>query len=1085
MKILLGFFAALALMAILLGWRLAIGPIALDWAGDYLKDALTSRQDNVTVDFRDAVLIWRKKDNQVNGRDSGLQVIFYDVEIIDGKTDFNLNIPEAGMSFSGLAMIRGLLAPTNVEIYGLSIGYSLDPEIWQSKDDRPFLEKLESFLENFQNSKSLPFEIAQELLSPPKSSAAAGYLARFSLLNTKITLTDQISGQIWQIPEAHLSLQRTEFGLNVRLLGNVNMAGSNIMPVDISLAFNNIGQEAAARISFSEFRPSALAGEVAALSGLSKLDIPARGDIEFTIDGSFKIPQIDFSLALGQGLVNPGNIYPEPLNITSAAITGYIQKNENSLILEEISLRLGQTYFSGSGMIYGSMDRPGIALKADITDLPFLDLKTYWPGQFGRGAYNWISKNIDGGLVPGGKLDVNISPDMWPNTQDQLQPRINSPEKFFLPADSVVFKFDFNNISAHYLRPMPILTNMSGQAVLNLKSFLLKASGGKIDQLTINKANLLFSDIHIKGGGVADITLDLQGTVEEILRVIDYKPLGYPSQYGIRQGSITGKANATVSLSFPLLKKVRLKDVIFDVNADIENLSIPDLTDTLAINDGKLHLFVDGEGIVAEGDITLNGVDFNTRWLEKFTRKEELPTRYIINGMIEGAQWEQLNLPFDPYIEGPVEIDLTLFGQGGNIKKGNGQFNLLNSKSIFNPVGWQKPRGKAGHVAFDLIFNGSESGESRMNIRNIILQSEDVLAHLELDMVGDRVTRFFIPKLVMPDTDIIMLMEWSGTKNYYLSTITGKAFNAAPLIEILMATGGDEEKVILPDFNLEAEINNLLTKNNVRLHDITLSAIYRDQDFDYVTFDGKISQDKDVKITVVPSGDNRKLEFESNDAGEALRGLGMFNIGVGGDMTLSADMVKHEHGISLGGSAKITEFKVIKSPEFSKLLDEKKFSKAKEELDKGSLSFSDFEMEFRTYNGVMEISKGRTRGPMLGMTIEGVVDQAYDELSISGTLIPAYGINSLLSNIPLIGTILTGGKGQGIFAATYTITGPLDSPKISINPLAALAPGILRNIFSAMGGKKKTLRQKAEEMQDIIPNTKSATELKKDGKSGK
>ncbi|VAX05230.1 hypothetical protein MNBD_ALPHA03-765 [hydrothermal vent metagenome] len=467
----------------------------------------------------------------------------------------------------------------------------------------------------------------------------------------------------------------------------------------------------------------------------------------------------------------------------------------------------------------------------------------------------------------------------------------------------------------------------------------------------------------------------------------------------------------------------------------------------------------------------MNGVAFRANWLENFGDSEDYPTKYIINGFIEGAQWEQLNLPFDPYIDGPVEIDLTLYGKGGAIKKGNGQFNLINSLSNFDPIGWKKPKGKAGHVDFDLTFKG----DGRLKISNILLQSESLVANLELDMIDDMVTRFFIPTLIMQDTDIKMLMEWDAEKKYYISTITGKAFNAASLIDIIMSTGGEEEKVTLPDFNVDAEIDDLLAKNNVRITKVILSATYRKQDFTHVNLEGKLPENKSVMVNISPEGDNRKLQFNSDAAGEALRGLGAFNLGVGGDMTLTADMVKHEHGISLGGQAKITKFKVIESPSFSKLLDEKKFIKAREELNKGGLSFNNFDMTFRTSNGIMEISDARARGPMLGMTIDGVIDQTYDEMNISGTLVPAYGINSLLGNIPLIGTILTGGKGEGIFSATYSISGPLDNPEININPLAVLAPGIFRKIFSALGGKKKTLREQAEEMQKIIPNTENTS----------
>ncbi len=68
-------------------------------------------------------------------------------------------------------------------------------------------------------------------------------------------------------------------------------------------------------------------------------------------------------------------------------------------------------------------------------------------------------------------------------------------------------------------------------------------------------------------------------------------------------------------------------------------------------------------------------------------------------------------------------------------------------------------------------------------------------------------------------------------------------------------------------------------------------------------------------------------------------------------------------------------------------------------------------------------------------------------LDLDGTLVPAYTLNSILGYIPVIGNLLLGGEGQGIFAAGFHASGALDDPKISVNPLSALAPGMLRNLF--------------------------------------
>ena len=70
-----------------------------------------------------------------------------------------------------------------------------------------------------------------------------------------------------------------------------------------------------------------------------------------------------------------------------------------------------------------------------------------------------------------------------------------------------------------------------------------------------------------------------------------------------------------------------------------------------------------------------------------------------------------------------------------------------------------------------------------------------------------------------------------------------------------------------------------------------------------------------------------------------------------------------------------------------------------------------------------------------------------DTIDLSGTIIPAYVLNSIVGHLPVIGDILTGGDGEGVFAATYRAQGPLKDAAITVNPLTALAPGILRDLF--------------------------------------
>jgi len=90
-------------------------------------------------------------------------------------------------------------------------------------------------------------------------------------------------------------------------------------------------------------------------------------------------------------------------------------------------------------------------------------------------------------------------------------------------------------------------------------------------------------------------------------------------------------------------------------------------------------------------------------------------------------------------------------------------------------------------------------------------------------------------------------------------------------------------------------------------------------------------------------------------------------------------------------------------------------------------------------------------GTSLGINFSGDLNLATNTVGADGTLVPAYIINSLLGNIPVIGDILTGGEGGGIVAANFSVEGPMRDPEVSVNPISILTPGFLRNLFGEIG----------------------------------
>ena len=119
------------------------------------------------------------------------------------------------------------------------------------------------------------------------------------------------------------------------------------------------------------------------------------------------------------------------------------------------------------------------------------------------------------------------------------------------------------------------------------------------------------------------------------------------------------------------------------------------------------------------------------------------------------------------------------------------------------------------------------------------------------------------------------------------------------------------------------------------------------------------------------------------------------------------------------------------------------------ELRGKGIRFSRFEMPFTLEEKVLTIRDAQTSGFSVGVNAEGTVDLESDRVDISGTVVPAYTFNTLIDVIPVLGELLTGGEGEGLFAADYRVGGTTAEPDISVNPLSVLAPGFLRKLFSS------------------------------------
>ena len=200
----------------------------------------------------------------------------------------------------------------------------------------------------------------------------------------------------------------------------------------------------------------------------------------------------------------------------------------------------------------------------------------------------------------------------------------------------------------------------------------------------------------------------------------------------------------------------------------------------------------------------------------------------------------------------------------------------------------------------------------------------------------------------------------------------------------------------------------------------------------------------------MPEGDRRRLRLTSTDAGNLLRTLDQTSRVEGGQLTLEATISQQRPSLVAEGKLEASDFRVLDAPILARLLTLASPTGISDVLGGEGLWLDRLEAPFTLRDHELSLGKGRMYGSQLGLTFQGRVDLEADSLDLHGTVVPLYGVNWTIGQIPIIGQFLRGEEGEGAFAATYTIRGPFDQPSIGVNPLAALAPGFLRELFTGL-----------------------------------
>jgi hypothetical protein len=236
-------------------------------------------------------------------------------------------------------------------------------------------------------------------------------------------------------------------------------------------------------------------------------------------------------------------------------------------------------------------------------------------------------------------------------------------------------------------------------------------------------------------------------------------------------------------------------------------------------------------------------------------------------------------------------------------------------------------------------------------------------------------------------------------------------------------------------------------QNDVALSAVAGSMTVTREGLDAISLKGNANSSQPFELTLTRDRDTRSLRLFASAGGALIRFAGIYNRVAGGNLVLD-----YGGAVDGGGSGVLVmrDFRVINETALTRVLEPASpragmvhsYSPASNDHQ-----FSQLRIPFRQEGWVITIDDAALRGALMGATASGTVNLPDAKMALSGTLIPAFGINNIAGAIPLLGAILGGGRDEGLVGITYKLFGPLDNPELVVNPISAIAPGIFRKIF--------------------------------------
>jgi hypothetical protein len=807
------------------------------------------------------------------------------------------------------------------------------------------------------------------------------------------------------------------------------------------------------------------------------------GSLNYETTPSGQLRQVNVNLTGTNVRIDQAEIFKSPIEAPHISTNMSYNAVTQTLSIDDVTMDHQHGRVSSSGLISMAGEEINFDLTTRFSAMSLDGVMSLWPNKVGRKSRAWVTQNLLAGRLTGGSLILRAG----------LDELTNRPAGTPLRQEAITFELSLADADVRALKGLPAFEGVDAELLIRGNSFEMTTQGGAAtwpreaaladmdeaaqttaaspQKLRLGKGTMRIDKSNAPGVP-ADLTFETQGAVRPVLEALTKPPLRTirDSKFDVTRvhGAFAGDLKLSIGLD-PKKKRLPLR---YQFDGMSENLAVDGTLGRFAVSNGRVRVQVNGEGLSMQGRAIANEVDLGFELRQPFRRppsigasepleaaqaKPAAPARLALTGTVSATDFERLGFAWvGRRMNGTARMNVMI---DGPLDKPSGyqvRADLKDAEVMPIPLAYRKP---AGEKALIEAFIKADAAGKLAHLDAMIELADEAPLKAEMDFTKGVLARLEMTPVSMGRTQELRVgLESDDDGRRYVVTAT--QFDANGLFDNgnleIESPARDMWRVfdfLGPNATVDLQIDKVVGGDDESLDGLQLFAVRRDALFEKVNLQGVFPDGTELLGSLARTDAvSRSYSLQTENASRLFHLVNVLNGVSGGAMLLQGRIYddyrddNYEY-MQSSGRFDMVSFRARKVPTLAQILSVGSLRGFADTLNGEGIQFDHAEFKFSIVDDLLRVKGGRMSGSALGLTTQGDYNMNSLEYSFGGTAVPAYALNSLVSKIPIIGRLLTGRRGEGLLGLGYRVTGRADDPRVFVNPLSVLTPGIFRRIF--------------------------------------